>query len=949
MAASEVIGREGQLAYLTKLIAAASGPGAAVTIAGEPGAGRSALLDVVAERAASAGLRVLRCAGVRSETDQPGAGLHELLHDELGRLDAFPQPQQSAVRALLSAEEGPQPSRLRTGTAVLALLESIARDQPLVVAVDDVQWLDEATIDVLSFVARRLRTAPILLIATIRDSGPAAGRRLPWPATTIELPPLPPAAARQLVAAAAPGLSDIARERVVDGAEGNPLALRECALAMASDSSAAFTGGRLPISRRLQDSQLVEVTGLPPATRRFLILVAAAGRASLVELIPAAHSLGLCPEDLDPAERADVIVVDHDRVRFRRDLLRRAVYAAATSSEHAAAHDALAFATRTFDHASWHRHAPALDHDEVAAAELASAATHAARRGALVEAVRLLRRSARLSPGGEQRGDRLALAAELARQAGHSAEAGELITAALSTGHRPNAQVLGRTILTRSILSLTAGLQHRSAEEAVTSAIALASDHLDQAPASVTELAPLLVGVASVAWTYGISETTWTGLRQILEVTSSPAEAWPSSPVPSEIPAPLLLTMALTWIDPLTGAAAVRDRLAGLTTRLGRLMLSDGDQQRRNTGRLLMATARTAECLHDIEAAAHSWDLVRDALIATGGAVSDEARRLADSAVTRVVSGRVRDAVAETTRAQVLSEELGLSVTYGLAAAGRALAHAWSADLSAVAADVSRARSMEPGPALTRAITGWAAGVAALRAHRHAEAWAELNLVDEHTTTAWNAIADRVEAAVGTGEPACVAVAESRLAEAERAASVLGSAHLCALTLRGRALLRAARHPQDQDEIGALFQEAVDAGRRCGAPLELGRTLLSYGIWLRDHGQVIIARKYFGEAQFVFDSAGAGGWGLVAADQLRAAGVATGRPVREPATADVLTAQERRVAELAASGLTTREVATALHCSERTVTWYLAEVYPKLGVAGRWQLAGVFEGAGESD
>jgi DNA-binding CsgD family transcriptional regulator len=461
-----------------------------------------------------------------------------------------------------------------------------------------------------------------------------------------------------------------------------------------------------------------------------------------------------------------------------------------------------------------------------------------------------------------------------------------------------------------------------------------------------------------VAWTYGISETTSAALRMILRTAAASgggpghdslpalAAAWPSGPVLGEIPAPVLLTMALTWIDPLDQAAADPRRLAELTAMLGRLMRSDGDQQRRNTGRLLMATARTAECRHDVAAAAYSWDLVRDALLVTGGAVSDEARRLADGAVTRVLSGRVRDAVAETTRAQVLSEELGLTVTHAVATASRALAHAWAGDLSAVAADVSQARTtgVRGGPALTRAITGWAAGVAALRTHRYAEAWAELCRVGEHATIGRNAIADLVEAAVGTADRAHLAVAAARLAEAEHAAAVLGSAHLSALTLRGRALLQAA--DRDDDAVEALFQQAVAEGRGAAAPLELGRTLLAYGDWLRRRGRVIIARKYFGEAQFVFDSAGAAPWSRAAVEQLHAAGVVVGRTGGGPVTAGVLTAQERRVAELAATGLTTREVAGALRCSERTVTWYLAEVYPKLGVTGRWQLAEALDPGG---
>ncbi|GAA0462416.1 transcriptional regulator [Paractinoplanes deccanensis] len=875
----------------------------AVVIGGDAGSGKTTVLDRVARGARERGSLVLRCSGLRCETAEPGAGLHELLHEVLDRADGLPAFLRTALRAQFGLDPAGA-SRAHLGLATLRLLESLAADRPVTVVVDDAQWLDELTAGVLEFVAHRLRTTPVLLVAASRLP-------LRWPGEAIRLRPLAVRAAEDFLTSHASTLSAPARRRVIEMAQGNPLALREFATVL---SERGDDGGPLPVTRRLRASLLAEAATLPPATWRFLVLLACAEEQPLRELMSAAARAGLRPEDLDPAERAGLVVITGDRVRFRQPLVRAAVQGAATWSERSVAHGAVATGALDPGWAAWHRSALTVGADEAAAAELEAAATRTSGDGAERRAIRFLRRAAALSAAPEERARRLAGTAELARQAGRNAEAWRLIGEVTSLS--PPRAVLAQAELTRSILVLTDGLAGRSAAETIGATLRAATD--PSSPYEREAAARMLIAAGSMAWTHEVSPDVRAELLRSVDAALAAMDATLVSDV---------LALSRSWTDPLGGAAGARERLPRVLTALRERVLADVPELRRPTRHFLIAAARTAETLHDPVTAAKAWDLLDDAMSTTATATTDEVRRLAERSLSLVLGGRLEDAAAHTDRAREHAECLGLPVLGALATTTHALARAWTSAPAQAPSVCAGGHS-----ALVLAVGSWATGLLALRERQYANAWSALRGARAHRVVAWNAVGDLVEAAAGTGDGELIAAARATLAEAETGAGLLDSDHLRALTARGRALL-------DEEGAEPHFQRSAAAARRAGIPLELARTLLAYGAWLRRRGLVLKAREQLGEALFVFERAGARPWAELAAVELRAAGVAAGG--RGVDAAEVLTPQELRIARMAARGMTNKEIAVVMQRSSRTIGSYLYQIYPKLAISSRAQLRSV--------
>ncbi|MFG1992300.1 LuxR C-terminal-related transcriptional regulator [Actinoplanes sp. NPDC048988] len=797
-----LVGRERESGQLAALVTGLTRRGGAVAITGDPGSGRTTMLNHVAHLAEEAGHTVVRFP------DRP----------------------------------------------------AIDRRHPTVVLADNPGRLAEPDREALAGLARRARTAPLLVVT----AGSPADETVTWAATSVPLGPLPPEAADALLAA----LPRETARRIAEKARGNPLALTELAL-----TELALTGEPLALTDRLRASLLAEV---PEDARPLLALLACGEHHELPELAAAALRLGLDLGGLGPAERAGVVTVIGDTVRVRLPLVREALYEAAAPAERRAAHEALAATTLDDAAAAWHRSVAA--HDTGADdGDLEVAAGRAAARGSLASAVRLLRRAAALAAGSRARGRCLAQAAELARQAGETSQARALAEQAVAAS--PPAAVRERIELTLAELRLGAGVSEAVLGELLSdpspTAAALAHDH---------ELPPA---------------------ERAALLRALPADA-----------------MSRAWIDPLAVPEPVRRRPARTVAEF-RDRTSNG---RTGDGRAvheLTAAARAAGALHDVRTAAQCWDLLADPSLAAPGATADEAARLAGGGVTRVLTGRLHDAVPRSGRAARLAARAGLPALGDLATAGRALAEAWTSTARTPALLVNQAPT-----AAARAIQRWALGLVALRERRYDQAWEALHAVGVHRDTAWNAVADLAEAAVGSGRPGAVALADQRVAEVAHAARVLDSDHLRAVASRGRALL---------DERGAEphYRDSLAAGRRAGTPLELARTLLAYGHWLRRRGRVVAAREHLGEARFVFQRAGARPWAELAAAELRAAGVASGAREDVVAGDGVLSPQELRIARLAAEGMTNKEIAARLQCAPRTVAAYLRAVFPKLSVTRR--------------
>jgi hypothetical protein len=426
-----LLGRDPERATLDSLLEAVRGGRSGVLVlCGEPGMGKTALLEYTIESAA--GLRIVQVSGVESEMELAFAALHQLCAPMLGDLDRLPGPQRTALGVAFGLRDGDAPDRFLVGLAVLSLLSAVAEQQPLLCVIDDAQWLDRASSQVLAFVARRLLAEPVALLAAAREPG-GDFRGLP------ELPVggLPAEAARELLGSVIRGpLDERVRERILAETGGNPLALLE----LPPDLTDTELGGgfRLPpegpaLSHRIEDSFLRRIEALPAATQRLLLIAAADPTGDPVLLWRAAARLGIGPLAAAPAEATGCLTIGQ-RVTFRHPLARSAAYRAAASPDDLrAAHQALAEATDPEadpERRAWHRAQAAAGPDEQVADELERWAGRVQARGGPAKAAAFLERSAALTPGPARRAERTLAAAQATYQAGALDTALALLAAA---------------------------------------------------------------------------------------------------------------------------------------------------------------------------------------------------------------------------------------------------------------------------------------------------------------------------------------------------------------------------------------------------------------------------------------------------------------------------------------------------------------------------------------
>lgn len=375
-------GRGQECALLGELIAdARAGRSRVLVVRGEPGIGKTALLENAADTAAD--FQVARAEGVELEMEMPFAALHQLCGRIPDLLDRLPVPQRDALRVAFGLQAGSAPNRFLVGLAVLGLLSEVAAAQPLLALVDDAQWLDQASAQVLTFVARRLDADSVgLLFGTRETTGEGRLAGLP----EVVLNGLSDSAACALLASALPGLlNEIVRDRIIAESGGNPLALLELPRAATAAQLAGGFGsaGSAPVPHRIGQSFLQRIAALPQQTVRLLLLAAAEPTGDPLLLWHAAESLDISPADSGPAEAAGLLTIG-DRVTFRHPLVRSAVYQAAAAAERCRAHRALAEATDPTiypDCYAWHLALAATWPDEQTAAELERSADRAQARG----------------------------------------------------------------------------------------------------------------------------------------------------------------------------------------------------------------------------------------------------------------------------------------------------------------------------------------------------------------------------------------------------------------------------------------------------------------------------------------------------------------------------------------------------------------------------------------
>ena len=427
-ALTSLYGRRRECAALDGLLDRVRGGRSAVLVLrGEAGIGKSALLGYLTERAA--GFSVARCIGVESEMELAFTGLHDLCTPMLSCLDALAEPQRAALSVALGLASRERPEPFLVALAALNLLAQAAEDRPLLCIVDDVQWLDQATAQVLGFVGRRLLAEPVGLVFAARTTAasedPLAG--LP----DLRLSGLDEPSARGLLASVTTGrLDESVRRRILEEAHGNPLALRELGVV-------DFAGGfampdSLSVPRRIEDQFLTRLRGLPRVTQRLLLVGAADPVGDPALLARAAHQLNLDVGTLELAVDAGLLDIGAG-VRFRHPLLRSAVYRAADVDERRVVHAALAEATDPQsdpDRRAWHRAYAAVAADEEVAAELIGSADRAQRRGGVAAAAAFWERAVALTPDPGQRARRALKAAQAKLTAGDVVATEKLLAAA---------------------------------------------------------------------------------------------------------------------------------------------------------------------------------------------------------------------------------------------------------------------------------------------------------------------------------------------------------------------------------------------------------------------------------------------------------------------------------------------------------------------------------------
>jgi DNA-binding CsgD family transcriptional regulator len=905
-------GRAVEQSVIDELLAGAcTGRSGVLVIRGDPGIGKTALLDYAARRADVAagpdgvGMRVIRVRGVESEAELPFAGLHLLLRSALGRLPALPQTQQDALGAALGLRRAGGPyDRFLVGVAVLSLLAELAEDRPLVCLVDDAHWLDRASASALVFAARRLDAEGIAIIFAARDDHavfPASGLRV------LRLGGLDAASAAALLADHAKGLAPTAQSRILAEASGNPLGLIELPAAyLAAPPAAGWPGGTaLALTDRLQQAFEGQIRRLPADTRTLLLAAAAEDSGDLGVLLAAAGALGVEAAALGQAEQAGLIGIAGGAVTFRHPLVRAALYHGATLSQRLAVHRALAGALRSPADAgrrAWHLAAAATAPDEKVAAELERTAGEARARSGYAAAAAAYERAVQLGTDLKAQPRRLAAAAEASVEAGDLDHARTLAARAAPLTTDPVVQA--RLANVRARADVAQGQLHAAHRLLVEGAGQIASLETWQA----TRMLAYAMHVAWYAGDRGLVADTAGRLRAVGGSLGEPFTPYVQ----------LMLRLARQVAErPGEDLPALPDLVA---------------QARRSR-------AGSPYDLTIIAIAALVTGRIPDACDLLGTLVTD-ARTLGRIgwlpsllmclAQALLLDGRHCDALASATEALRIARDTGQPQ--------------WTSDLNGIMAylaaaegDQDRCRQLadaavaEPANAsivAAKTWVQWALGLLDLGRGRPDTALIQLETIWQGPTryhaSALRSVPDLVEAAVRVGQPERAAEPLVRFSDWARRACVPA---LEALAERCRALLEVGEEAE---------QHYLTALKLHDGPLEQARTHLLYGAWLRRARRKSDARPQLRAAVETLDRIHAAPW----AEQARAELAATGAtaPRTDLASLPRLTPQELQVARLAAQGLSNRDIAVQLFLSPRTVGYHLYKAFPKLGITSRSQL-----------
>jgi DNA-binding CsgD family transcriptional regulator len=901
-----LLGRRSESEALDRLLGAVrAGQSRALVVRGDPGAGKTALLDYLVEHAS--GCRVARVAGVQSEMELAFAGVHQLLAPMLDHLERLPGPQRAALATAFGLSPGSAPDRFLVGLAVLSLLSEVADERPLVCVVDDEQWLDRASAQVLAFVARRLVAESVALVFAARvPSDEVAG----LPELLVE--GLGEGDARALLEGVVTGpLDPGVRDQLVSEARGNPLALLELPRGVTPAELAGGFGlpSVVPLAGRIEESFRRRLDALPADTCALLLVAAADPVGDPLLVWRAAGRLGIGTEAATPAADAGLLEVGA-RVRFRHPLVRSAVYRSASVQERRDVHGALAEVTDPEvdpDRRAWHRAQATPGPDEDVAAELERSAGRAQARGGLAAAAAFLERAAMLTPDPARRGQRLLAAARAKRDAG-ALEAALGLLVAVEAGPLDALR--------------TAEVEHLRGQ------IAFDQRRVGDAArlllSTAKRLEPLDAGLARETHLEALGTAIWAGSADGSGGVGEAAEAAraaPPGPDPPRVVDVLLDAFALRLTEGYAAAAPLLTRALKLVLALD---VASGE-----AGRWLWLTGRRAGAIIALEL----WDYESwHALVARQTQVARDTGALVQLqlalnilAWTHLVAGEL------TAAAQLFEEDRLIAEATGNPpiAYNEMLLAAW------------RGREAQASELIEATLQAPTAGGLGVISASYASSVLNngLGRYDAARDAAWRAferdpvaygpflVPELAEAASRTGDLALVRAALGWLSERTR---VTSSEWALGIEARVHALLSGGNTAERR------YRESIARLGRTRLRAELARSHLLYGEWLRRENRRLDAREQLRTAHEMFAAMGAEAFAGRARREL----LATGETVRKRTveTRGELTAQEAQIARLARDGLSNPEIGTRLFISVRTVQYHLHKVFTKLDIRSRSQL-----------
>ena len=902
--ALQIIGREHELEVLTAAVDAAAEVGSAVAVYGEPGIGKSVLIEAAARRGREHGYLVLRATGVESESQLPFAGLHELIRPVLGAADGLAPPLRRALLSAFGVEDDGSPEPFLIGLAALNVLTGVAARQPVAMIVDDLQWLDQPSQDAVAFLARRVHDDPVIIVGGIRAG--YATPFLPASGRVLNIGPLDEESSRALLRACAPYLDTAGCEQILEQARGNPLALAELpgTWCRGSAGPGSVPGSPVPLSARLERAFAGRLGELAAPARDALLVAAADSESGLAEILAAASELAGVPvsvDALDTAAAAGLLTRDELRLQFRHPLVRSAILGCESARRRQQAHGALAAVLSGQPYRrAWHRAQAVIGPDDEVADELERNHDISVRRGSVSEAIAALERSAQLSSAPATRVRRLLLAAQYAFTLGRANTVARLLAEALRNPLTELDQARVE-VLREAFHDGVPGDAGRVMELCRLAGRAVHAGQPDVA------LDLLLAASLRCYWA-----DTGPEARQMVAAVTGQVAGMPADP---------RYVAALAIAEPVACSQVVD----ALLSRAG-------------------AGAEDVEALILLGQAAHAiGNPVRavrfldraEATLRQRGQLGRLSHVLNMGLYSRLELGDFQRARIDSEEARRLAADTQQPIWHSGALALDAMAHGLRGDNPQAQQLAAEAEQLAAGSGLNPplACVQLARGYGHLSAGNNAAAYQALRRLFDpadpsyHPTERFHGISFLADAAVPAGQrDDALRVVSDLEAVAAGSASTTLRHHLA----YARAVLA------DEEDAGGLYRAALGSDLRSW-PWLRGRLQLAFGRWLRRRHQVAEARDSLRSAHATLSGIGARVWADQAETELRAAGEQTAR--RSAPSWQTLTAQELQIVRMAGDGFSNKQIGQRLYLSPRTVSGHLYRAFPKLGITSRGQIA----------